>query len=419
MTIQRRTLLTSAPLWLAAGCATPLEGALATADGWAALDGDTRGGADARPEHRVDIRDRAALDAALALGDTPKQLRIHGRLDLSGGRGEAAFRDPAFDLDAYCTAFDPATWGRRAPAGPLEEARKRSSARQAAAVTVRLPPRTTLIGATPGAGFINGMVLLDSTADVVIQRLHFHGVRDHFPEWDPLDGPQGAWNSEYDTVSLRRSHHVWVHRCSFDSGANGEARAKPRRLGQPFQQADGLLDITRLSDLVTVSWCRFANQDKTMLIGSSDSQTEDDGRLRVSLHHNLWERCVERTPRVRFGRVHVANNLFVAPDAALFGYSIGIGQSAQVISEANVWETDPRIAAAKLVRGLKGTQFSDSGSRHNGVAVQTAALFAAATPPAFTPPPINGLLPAHAVATAVRAGAGAGAEPAGAATRPR
>ena len=379
------------------------DAALQTADGWAALEGGTAGGAAARAEHHFDIRTRADLDAALALADTPKLLRIHGLIDLSAGRGEADFRDAAFDIDAYCAAYDPAVWGRRALTGPLEEARKRSSMRQAAAVNVRVPPRTTFVGATADAGFVKGSLLLDGTSDIVIQRLHFHGVRDHFPEWDPLDGPQGAWNSEYDTVTLRRSHHVFVHRCTFDSGVI----VMPRRLGQPFQQADGLLDITRMSDLVTVSWCRFANHDKTMLIGSSDNQIEDLGRLRVSLHHNIWERCAERTPRVRFGQVHVANNLFLAPDPSHYGYSIGVGMGAQIVSQANVWLTDARIATNKIVRGLKGTAFSDRGSLLNGVAVDTATLFAPATPPAFTPPPVFGLLPAGEVAAAMRAGAGA------------
>ena len=69
---------------------------------------------------------------------------------------------------------------------------------------------------------------------------------------------------------------------------------------------------------MTVSWCRFSRHDKTMLIGGSDRHVDDEGHLRVTLHHNLWEDCAERTPRVRFGRVHVANNLFVVrPSRAL------------------------------------------------------------------------------------------------------
>lgn len=398
MTISRRTALAS-PLLLA-GCAT--ASAPSGPQGFAALEGGTRGGAGALPEHRLDIRSRAELDAALKLGDTPKLLRIHGRIDLAAGSTEASFRDPAFDPAAYNAAYAPATWGRRAPTGPLEEARQRSAARQAAAITLRLPPRTTLVGATRDAGFAAGMLLLDGTHDIVIRGLHFAPVLDHFPGWDPLDGPQGAWNSDYDTVSLRRSHHVWVDHCSFDSAGID----KPLVLGRPFERTDGLLDITRMSDLVTVSWCHFAHHDKTMLIGSSDNQPEDEGRLRVSLHHNRWQRCSERTPRVRFGQVHVANNLFEAPDAARYGYSIGLGHRARIVSEANVWETDVAIPTARLVRPLRGTQLADRGSLHNGAPIPAGA-WPAFDPPGFEPPPVAGLLPARELAAAVRAGAGA------------
>lgn len=405
--MKRRALLMS-PLAMTA-CATPSH-RRHVVDGWAATEGGTRGGAAARSEHHIDVHNRAQLDAALTLGDTPKLLRVHGRIDLSAGRSAEDFRDPGFDLDAYCHAYAPATWGRRAPAGALEDARRRSATRQAAAVTLRLPPRTTLIGAGDDAGFGSGMLLLDGVADVVLHNLHFDGVRDHFPAWDPEDGRDGAWNSDYDTVSLRRSHHVWVDHCSFTSGGT----AQPQRLGQLFQQTDGLLDITRLSDLVTVSWCRFSQHDKTMLIGSSDTQTEDEGRLRVSLHHNLWLGCKERTPRVRYGRVHIANNLFVAPAATAYAYSIGLGHQARIVSQANVWETDPTIGADKLVRWLKGTQFSDQGSLHNGRPAALAAALRRAHPalllderPAFDPPAVAGLLPAGEVAAQVRAHAGA------------
>jgi pectate lyase len=215
-------------------------------------------------------------------------------------------------------------------------------------------------------------------------------------------------------VSLRRSRHVWVDHCSFTSGGPAQTPTQPQRLGQLFQQTDGLLDITRQSDLVTVSWCRFSQHDKTMLIGSSDKQTEDDGRLRVSLHHNLWLACKERTPRVRFGRVHIANNLFVAPRADAYAYSIGLGHEARIVSQANAWETDPAISADKLVRALKGTRFGDQGSLHNGQPVALAAALRRANPglvlderPAFDPPPVAGLLPAGEMAARVRAIAGA------------
>ena len=359
---------------------------------------------------RLDIASRADLDAALRLGDKPKLLRIHGRIDLSEGRGAAQFTDPAFDFDAYCRAYSPQASGRRALAGPLEEARKRSAQRQAAAIVVNVPPRTAIVGATADAGFADGTLMLERTHDVAIRNLHFHGVRDHFPAWDPLDGREGEWNSEYDAVSLRRSTRAWVDHCSFRS----LHPARDRIFGRIFETNDGLLDITLQSDLVTVSWCRFANHDKTMLIGGSDRHEADEGLLRVSLHHNLWENCAERTPRVRFGRVHVANNLFVATDAARYGYSIGLGKRCRIVSEENAWELAPGIDDGKLLRNWGGTQFSDRGSIRNGRPLDLVAAFRRTYPAvelddqrAFDPPPILGRVAAAEVATRVREGAGA------------
>ena len=89
-----------------------------------------------------------------------------------------------------------------------------------------------------------------------------------------------------------------VDHCSFDDGPRPDA-AERELLGRRMQRHDGLLDITQQSDHVTVSWNHFSHHDKTTLVGSSDRQTLDEGRLRVSFHHNLWEKTKERSPRVR------------------------------------------------------------------------------------------------------------------------
>ncbi|MEZ7126631.1 hypothetical protein ACBR40_14995 [Nonomuraea sp. AD125B] len=60
---------------------------------------------------------------------------------------------------------------------------------------------------------------------------------------------------------------------------------------------DGLLDVVRGSDLVTVSWSVFSEHDA--------------GQLRVTLHHNLLSGLNQRAPRVRHGKVHVYNNAYV------------------------------------------------------------------------------------------------------------
>jgi pectate lyase len=402
--VKRRAFL-AAPLALAA-CA-----GLRTQEGpggWAAVEGPDLVGA-VEPAARFDVRTREDLDAAMRLGDKPKLLRVHGRIDISGGRGPAAFADPGFDPEAYRRAYAPEAWGRRSIAGPLEQARKRSAARQSAAVTLRVAPRTEIVGVTPEAGFADGVVLVERAEGVVLRNLRFHGVRDHFPRWDPLDGPAGEWNSAYDALSLVGARRVWIDHCHFESAYPPLERV----FGRPYETNDGLLDITRAADLVTVSWCRFVRHDKTMLVGGNDGHEGDEGHLRVTLHHNLWEDCAERTPRVRFGRVHIVNNLFVARDAGRFGYSIGLGKRCRIVSEDNAWEAAPGIEASRLARPLGGTQLSDRGSLLDGRALDLAGALRRAHPalglddrPAFEPPPVAGRVPASGVAQLVRAGAG-------------
>jgi pectate lyase len=400
----RRREFLAAPLALAA-CANVPAGRSGPS-GWAA----TEGGIDilASDRHQFDVRSRADLDAALSLGNVPKLIRVHGRIDLSQGRGRAAFTDSAFDFDAYCKAYSPQAWGKRALEGPLEEARKRSAARQGAAVSVKIPPRTMIVGATPDAGFVSGTLMLQDTREIILQRLRFHGVRDHFPAWDPLDGAHGEWNSEYDAVSLRRAHHVWVDHCDFES----EFPVTQRIFGRPFETNDGLLDITLASDLATVSWCRFARHAKTMLIGGSNRHTSDEGHLRVTLHHNLWVDCEERTPRVRFGRVHVVNNLFLPGPA--YVYSIGMGVRCQIVSEDNAWEAPADFDERRIVKDWGGTRFSDHGSILNGRPLDLGGAIHRAYPEmglddarSFEPPPVADRCAAADVSARVRAGAGA------------
>ncbi|MFG6428828.1 pectate lyase family protein [Roseateles sp. LYH14W] len=363
MSLSRRDLLALAALPALGACATT-PAATDAPLGWAGV-GKTTGGAGALPQHILDVRDRAGLDAALKLGDTPKIIRVHTLIDLGPG-GAEAFRDPAFDFDAFDRAFDPATWGRADPKGPLEDARERSAKRQAAAIVVRVPSNTTLIGVAPGAGFQHGTLLLNKVSNIVIRDLRLSDAYDHFPEWQPRDNGHGEWNSAYDPVSLTGAERVWVDHCHFDDGSRPD-HLEPIRLGRRVQHHDGLLDITLASDLVTLSWCRYQGHDKTMLIGGDDKHVGDDGKLRVTLHHNHFHGCKERTPRVRFGRVHLASNLFSADRAEDFGYSLGIGHQSRVVAESNAWELPPSVAASQLIRRLKGTALADrGGNRLNG-----------------------------------------------------
>ena len=400
--------------------ADPARERLAANDGWAAAGLGTTGGAQALPEHVFEVSNRAELTAALSLGAKPKIIKLKTRIDLSSddqGKplGYEDYRDPAFDFEAYLRAYDPKTWGRKPPEGPQEEARKRSSKRQAERVMLRVPSNTTLIGIAPGAGFFNGGLLLDKVENIIVRHLHLADAYDLFPAWDPKDNAEGEWNSDYDTLMIRQASRIWVDHCTFDDGERPD-QAGRIAFGRRMQHHDGLLDITQQADLVTVSWNVFRQHDKTNLVGSSDGQKLDEGKLRVSFHHNLWEQVMERTPRVRYGQVHLYNNLFVGRDdvAYRYAYSVGVGHESRVFSEANAWELPPSIKPAQIVRVLKGQRFFDRGSLLNGQPVDLlAAVNVGRSEPlsadvGWQPSLHAPTDPADQVAARVRAGAGAG-----------
>jgi pectate lyase/pectin methylesterase-like acyl-CoA thioesterase len=397
---------------------------LAPQDGWAAAQGGTWGGAEARSVHAYTVRNRSELVAALAPGVYPRVVRVEGRIDLSTnaeGRslGFADYRDAAFDLQAFVAAYDPATWGKKPPAGPQEEARQRSARKQAQQVVVKVPSHTTLVGVGTDAAIVNGGLALDRVDNVIIRNIHFSDAYDYFPAWDPKDNANGEWNSEYDNLSLRGATRVWIDHCTFDDGPRPD-HAEPVFLGRQVQHHDGLLDISHQSNWVTVSWNHFHDHDKTTLVGGSDAQVQDAGKLKVTFHHNWYQRTKERTPRVRYGDVHVYNNLFEGSGEGgyPYAYSLGIGLQSRIFSERNVWLTPPSMRSAQLLRVLKGNRFFDSGSTHNGVAVDLLSALRVNHPGVnwaddvgWTPSLFLAMDLVSEVQTRVQRGAGAGRTP--------
>lgn len=148
-----------------------------------------------------------------------------------------------------------------------------------------------------------------------------------------------------------------------------------------YDGQDGNLDIVNASDYVTISWTKFsytsASSDHQFsnLIGNSDSKTTDSGHLRVTLHHNWWADGVkERMPRVRFGRVHVANNLFETKTSSS---CVRAGYKADLRVENNVF-----IGVKKPIDLYEGdyTAVSVSGNYFEGTTGNTSGNKTAFTP---------------------------------------
>ena len=157
------------------------------------------------------------------------------------------------------------------------------------------------------------------------------------------------------------------------------------------------------TDFSTVSWCKFyytANSGHNFvnLIGHSDNNAaEDTGKLHITLVHNWWSTlCIERMPRVRFGRVHVFNNYVNAPGN---NYCIRSSLSAEVLAENNFYENIDSpyeyFAPNGLIRAVGNTTVNCTG-------------VAAFNDTVFTPPYAYTLETPATAKASILTGAGAG-----------
>ncbi|MEV6958366.1 pectate lyase [Streptomyces sp. NPDC051207] len=324
---------------------------LRAGDGWGSHGTGTTGGAAADAEHVHTVTTWAEFKAALAAGgDAPKIIKVKGMIDAVAD-GCEAFEAEGYDFDRYLADYDPAVWGYDTPvSGTQEDLRAASAKNQDAAIKASVPANTTIIGVGRNSGILGGSLQIRGVDNVIVRNLTIEAPLDCFPQWDPTDGPTGAWNSEYDAVVVYGSTHVWIDHNTLTDGRHPDS-SLPTHYGEVYQQHDGLLDVVRGSDYVTASWNSFKDHDKTMLIGNSDSAAATDtGRLKVTLHHNRFEGIVERAPRVRFGQVDAYNNHFVVTAGQRYGYTFGIGKESRLYATHNAFSLADGVSAAKTLK---------------------------------------------------------------------
>jgi pectate lyase len=334
------------------------------------------------------IADAGTFTSAAGADPSPKIIYVVGKINLStnlaGARlGEADYAVAPYDFQTYVDTYKPSVWTAnpanfdsvakrpRPLTGAQETARLASAAKQAAVVRIRLGSNTSIVGLGRHARFVNGGLLIPAgVSNVIIRNVTFKDAFDSFAAWDPTDsfsirttepgcqlaygpgaGPQfcpgGRWNSNYDLLSITGGQRVWVDHCTFSDGYRRDdlfpSVFDAPQTGEVYrvQHHDGAIDITNTSNFVTVSNSLFHHHDKTHLVGGSDTATVANGfgALNVTFHDNLYEQVGQRLPRVRFGKVHVFNNVYrgdVAGADYRFQYAIGVGYLARIWSENNV-----------------------------------------------------------------------------------
>eukprot|EP00727_Mastigamoeba_balamuthi_P005246 m51a1_g1472 hypothetical protein (406) ;mRNA; f:252843-254060 len=365
--------------------------------GWSTLspDGPATGGEGAPSSMIFTVKNRAEfVDAVTRKGK--KIVYVSGTIngdDLGNGQvaDMAYFKaKTGYDFDAY-----------------LRNPKSMSAQRQAVLrmqepiVIVDLTSDTSIIGLGTDAKIQQMNLRLKRATNVVIRNIEFEAPRDFATAYSSSDG----WNAEYDSITVEGSSRLWFDHLTMGDGRYSDSKAAIYK-GRFIQWHDGLLDIKKGSDFITVSNCVFYDHDKTNLIGASDNMGNlDAGHLTITFYKNMWNGVVSRAPRVRFGKVHLLGNYYRASNVTL--YFVGMGVQCSILSEGNVFEA----ASDKTIIGhYKGTTLKDSGSWFNGAPYSSTIQTLAGSPSIGWSPAYKYTVPTNAAAAKsdVLANAGSG-----------
>jgi pectate lyase len=318
-----------------------------------------------------------------------------------GGGGEEidTFNEPCPDgaLDGWASvaglAFDPST----APPATLEVTVSNATdlATYAASPdpyiihvsgTIVVPvldvtSNKTLIGVDGDATIEGGIrvagtspALTDMVSNVVIRNLHINA----------LTSETSTAANESDGITLTYAHHVWIdHVDIWDAPGDGIA-------------------VSHGSDYVTISWSTFRFVDGArrtgVRIGHDDmNSAEDFGHLKVTMHHIWWQDTVDqRMPRVRFGDVHVYNNLYSG--TGVNSYCVAAAIQSRLLVENNYFDNvkNPHVFFSfTTVQSLTEptAQMVANGNTYVGASTDPAGQLSGQGD-AFTPPYSTVLEPA-------------------------
>uniref|UniRef100_A0A6N2MDB6 Pectate lyase n=1 Tax=Salix viminalis TaxID=40686 RepID=A0A6N2MDB6_SALVM len=119
--------------------------------------------------------------------------------------------------------------------------------------------------------------------------------------------------SDGDGVSIFGGAHIWVDHNSL-SNCN-----------------DGLVDAIHGSSAITISNNYMTHHDKVMLLGHSDSYTQDKNMQVTIAFNHFGEGLVQRMPTCRHGYFHVVNNDYTHWEM----YAIGGSANPTINSQGN------------------------------------------------------------------------------------
>lgn len=158
-------------------------------------------------------------------------------------------------------------------------------------------------------------ITIQYVTNIIIHGIHIHDCKQGGNAMVRSSPQHYGWRtiSDGDGVSIFGGTHVWVDHCSL-SNCN-----------------DGLIDAIMGSSAITISNNYMTHHDKAMLLGHSDSYTQDkDMQVTIAFNH-FGEGLVQRMPRCRHGYFHVVNNDYTHWEM----YAIGGSAAPTINSQGN------------------------------------------------------------------------------------
>lgn len=190
----------------------------------------------------------------------------------------------------------------------------------------------TIQGAGDG-GELNGIGIhvKNGSSNLIIQNLKIHHV------------PAGAG----DAIGIEGgSHNIWI---------DGNELYSSMSVNKDYY--DGLLDLKRGTEYVTVSNNYFHDHHKVSLVGYSDS---DEGGRYITYNHNIFQNVGSRLPSVRDGYVHIYENYY--KDVETSGINLRMGAVGLIENNVFVNVRDPVSSQDSAAVGrwdLRGNSFEN------------------------------------------------------------
>jgi len=154
--------------------------------------------------------------------------------------------------------------------------------------------------------------------NVIIENLTFaNGLGNEYTGLNTIMIQQGATN-------------VWADHCTF--------------VNLPKMAFDVTTASASYTTDVTVSWCRFSWSStgfKSPMLVGADPYEQNGQNIRITMHHNFFDRQTHRSPMLRFGKLHCFNNYSINWNY----YGMGSVDSGQLFTEYNIFNAGANKSA--------------------------------------------------------------------------